>query len=127
MPAKVTFTVDSDLIQIRSRLWVPWARIALKHEGMAKAARQQAQQHGADWELARRQNDAERQTQLGTDLALALEEETEAGLVGICAAAFGLEALSQELEELGSLPRRRWTNGTRKRNVPRTTGTSWRC
>jgi hypothetical protein len=39
--------------------------------------------------------------QPGADQSLLLERETGAGLVGICAAAFALEALSRELAELG--------------------------
>jgi hypothetical protein len=59
--------------------------VALKHEAMAHAARQEMQQPGAD------------QSRL-------LEREADAGLVGICAAAFALEAISRELDELGMVP-----------------------
>jgi hypothetical protein len=52
---------------------------------MAHAARQDMQQPGAD------------QSRL-------LEREADAGLVGICAAAFTLEAISRELDELGMVP-----------------------
>jgi hypothetical protein len=72
-------------IQIRTHLWVSWARVAITHEAVALAARKPAQQPGAN-------------------LSLVLEREGDAGLVGICAAAFALEALSRELEELGLLP-----------------------
>jgi hypothetical protein len=102
---EVTLTVKPGGIQTRSRLWVAWTRIALEHEAMALAARQRAQQHGADWAQAQQQeNAAEQQTKHGTDLALALGEEMDAGLVGICAAAFALESLSRELQELGAIP-----------------------
>jgi hypothetical protein len=72
-------------IKMRTHLWISWARIALKHEAMAHAARQEMQQPGAD------------QSRL-------LEREADAGLVGICAAAFALEALYRELDELGVVP-----------------------
>jgi hypothetical protein len=77
-------TVGSAGIQIRSALWVTWARIAFKHETMALAARQQALQNR-------------------TGLAQALEQEMDAALTGICAAAFALEALSREVSELGAI------------------------
>ena len=82
LAAKVTLTVDPDLIQVRSRLWVPWARIALKHEVMAEVARQESQR----------------------SKTVMLDRETDAGLVGICATAFALEALSRELIELRVIP-----------------------
>jgi hypothetical protein len=94
---EVALTVKPGGIQMRSRLWVAWIRIALKHEAIALAARHRAQQHRADWARAQ-------QTKHGTDMALALGEEMDAALVGICAAAFALEALSRELEELGAVP-----------------------
>jgi hypothetical protein len=72
-------------ITMRTHLWVFWARIALKHEAMAKAARKEAQQPDVD-------------------LGPLLEQEMDASLVGICASAFALEALSRELEELGLVP-----------------------
>lgn len=97
-------TVKPGGIQMRSRLWVVWTRIALKHEAMALAARQRAQLHSADWAQAQQGTDTEQQTKHGTDMALALGEEMDAGLVGICAAAFALEALSRELDELGIVP-----------------------
>jgi hypothetical protein len=70
---------------MRTHLWISWARISLKHEAMAHAARQEMQQPGAD------------QSRL-------LMDEADAGLDGICAAAFALEALSRELSELGAIP-----------------------
>jgi hypothetical protein len=72
-------------IEMRTHLWISWARISLKHEAMAHAARQEIQQPGAD------------QSRL-------LEREADAGLDGICAAAFALEAFSRELSELGAIP-----------------------
>lgn len=62
-----------------------WARIAVNHEATAHAMRQEMQQPGAD------------QSRL-------LMDEADAGLDGICAAAFALEALSRELSELGAIP-----------------------
>jgi hypothetical protein len=100
---KVTLTIKPGGIQMRSRLWVAWIRIALKHEAITLAARQRAQQHRADWVRAQGEANAEQQTKHGTDMALALGEEMDAALVGICAAAFALEALSRELEELGAV------------------------
>ena len=84
-PAMVTATAYSPSIKIRTHLWILWARIAIKHEAMAQAARNQAQQPGVD-------------------LGPLFEAEMDASLTGICAAAFALEALSRELEELGLLP-----------------------
>jgi hypothetical protein len=80
-PATMTMTAGTVSIAMRTHLWISWARIALKHEAMAHAARQEMQQPGAD------------QSRL-------LGQEADAGLVGICAAAFALEALSKELDEL---------------------------
>jgi hypothetical protein len=101
---EVALTVKPGGIQMGSRLWVAWIRIALKHEAIALAARHRAQQHRADWARAQQEANAEQQTKHGTDMALALGEEMDAALVGICAAAFALEALSRELEELGAVP-----------------------
>jgi hypothetical protein len=84
-PARVTMTAGTVSVAMRTHLWISWARIALKHEAMAHAARQEMQQLGAD------------QSRL-------LGQEADAGLVGICAAAFALEALSRELDELGVIP-----------------------
>jgi hypothetical protein len=84
-PATATAAAYSPSIKIRTHLWVLWARIAIKHEVMAQDARQQAEQPGVD------------QGPL-------FEAEMDASLTGICAAAFALEALSRELEELGLLP-----------------------
>jgi hypothetical protein len=84
-PALGTGMAGTVSLAIRTHLWISWARIALKHEAMAHAARQDMQQPGAD------------QSRL-------LEREADTGLVGICAAAFALEAISQELDELGMVP-----------------------
>jgi hypothetical protein len=78
-------TVETVSLAIRTHLWISWARIALKHEAAAHAVRQDAQQTNAD-------------------LARILLQEADAGLVGICASAFALEALSRELDELGIVP-----------------------
>ena len=72
-------------IQIRTHLWISWARIALKHETTAVAVRQEMQHADAD------------QSRL-------LEREADAGLDGICAAAFALEAVSRELRDLEAVP-----------------------
>jgi hypothetical protein len=77
-------------IQMRTHLWISWIRIALKHEATAHAARQEMQQPDAD------------QSRL-------LLDEADAGLDGICAAAFALEALSREFSELGTIPEARLT------------------
>jgi hypothetical protein len=77
-------TAEKVSIAIRTHLWIAWARIALKHEARASAARQEMQRPGADrYRL--------------------LLQEADAGLDGICAAAFALEALSRELSELGAI------------------------
>jgi hypothetical protein len=85
IPAVVGVAAGNPSIQMRTHLWISWARIALKHEAMAHAARQEMQQPGVD------------QSRL-------LEREADAGLVGICAAAFALEALYRELDEAGMVP-----------------------
>jgi hypothetical protein len=78
-------TAETVSIEIRTHLWIAWARIALKHEATAHTARQKMQRPGADrYRL--------------------LLQEADAGLDGICAAAFALEALSRELRELGAIP-----------------------
>jgi hypothetical protein len=81
-PATLTMSAGTVSIAMRTHLWISWARISLKHEAMAHAARQEMQQPG-------------------TDQSRLLGQEADAGLVGICAAAFALEALSKELDELG--------------------------
>jgi hypothetical protein len=85
IPAVAGATAGGLSIQIRTHLWISWARISLKHEAMAHAARQEMRQPGAD------------QSRL-------LEREADAGLVGISAAAFALEALYRELDVLGVVP-----------------------
>jgi hypothetical protein len=81
-PAMAAATAEAVSIKMRTHLWISWARIALKHEVAAHAARQQA----------------------GAGQLSMLEQETDASLEGICAAAFALEALSRELAELGAVP-----------------------
>jgi len=87
IPAAVAVSAGSVSLQIRTHLWISWARIALKHEAMAQAARQEMQQAGAEHSRL-------------------LDREADAGLVGICAVAFALEALYRELDELGMVPAR---------------------
>jgi hypothetical protein len=84
-PALGTGMAGTVSLAMRTHLWISWARIALKHEAMAHAARQDMQQSGAD--------------QSGL-----LEREADAGLVGTCAAAFALEVISREMDELGMVP-----------------------
>jgi hypothetical protein len=74
-------TAETLSMEMRTHLWISWARIALKHEATAHAVRQEIRQPDAD------------QSRL-------LVDEADAGLVSICAAAFALEALSKELNEL---------------------------
>jgi hypothetical protein len=85
IPAAVGASAGSVSLQIRTHLWISWARIALKHEAMAHRAGQEMQQPGANHSRL-------------------LEREADAGLVAICAAAFALEALYRELDELGVVP-----------------------
>jgi hypothetical protein len=82
VPAVVSVSAGQVSIRMRTHLWISWARIAMKHEAAAHAARQQAEAG-----------------QLGM-----LEQEADASLEGICAAAFALEALSRELAERGAIP-----------------------
>ncbi len=84
-PAMLPMTAGTVSIAMRTHLWISWARISLKHEAMAHAARREMRQPSAD------------QSRL-------LGQEADAGLDGICAAAFALEALSRELSELGAIP-----------------------
>jgi hypothetical protein len=78
-------TAEKVSIAIRTHLWIAWARIALKHEATARAARQEMLRPGAD------------QYRL-------LLQEADAGLGGICAAAFALEALSPGTQGAGCHP-----------------------
>lgn len=100
--ADIGHSDDSMQIKARTVLWISWARIAVQHEAMARAAVHAMQQPGAD------------QSRL-------LEQEAEAGMVSICAAAFALEALRRELDGLHLLPTATVTGGaagTRKRRPP---------
>ncbi len=74
-------------IRLRSHLWMFWTRVALQHETMAKAARQELQQ-------------ATPEARSG----VMLENEADAALVAITAAAFALEAITRELDELVAIP-----------------------
>jgi hypothetical protein len=62
--------------KIRTHLWTPWVRIALKHELMAQEARRDAQQ-----------------LPTGVNPSPLLQQEADAALVCVCAAAFAIEAL----------------------------------
>jgi hypothetical protein len=93
-------TAGSLSIKMRTHLWISWARIALKHEAMAHAARQEMQHPDAD------------QSRLLVHVAVA-------GLDGICAAAFALEALSRELSELGAIPQATLMAWSHARNRPK--------
>ena len=86
-PAIVTVEVPQVRIFMRTHLWMSWARVALQHETMAKAARQELQQ-------------AEPESRTG----YMLQDEADAALVAICAAAFALEALTRELDEVVTVP-----------------------
>jgi hypothetical protein len=55
------------------------------------------------------------------DQSRLLEQETEVGMVSICAAAFALEALSRELSQLGAIPQAtldRWREKRKKGEGP---------
>jgi len=80
-------TVPPVRIFMRTHLWMSWARVALQHEAMAEVAREEMQQAGPENLHGR-----------------LLQNEADAGLVAICAAAFAVEALSRELAELVNLP-----------------------
>jgi hypothetical protein len=100
--ADIGHSDDSMQIKARTVLWISWARIAVQHEAMARAAVQAMQQPGAD------------QSRL-------LEQEAEAGMVSICAAAFALEALRRDLDGLRLLPTDTVPSGAagrRKRRPP---------
>jgi hypothetical protein len=86
-PAMAVVTVPPVRIFMRTHLWMSWARVALQHETMVEAARQELQQAGPENMNGR-----------------LLQNEADAGLVAICAAAFAIEALSRELDELVIVP-----------------------
>jgi len=88
-PATITARVEvpSARILMRTHLWLSWNRIAIDHELLAKAAREEL-------ELAAAENRD----------GLMLQREADAALVAICAAAFALEALTRELDDLITLP-----------------------
>lgn len=86
-PAAVTVEVPPVRILMRAHRWISWTRIAIQHETMAKAARQGLEQ------AAPENRDG-----------YMLQQEADAALVAICAAAFALEALTRELDDLVSLP-----------------------
>jgi hypothetical protein len=72
---------------MRTHLWMSWARIALQHETMTTAARQELEQAAPE-----------------NRTGYMLQNEADAALVTICAAAFALEAHSRELDELVTVP-----------------------
>jgi hypothetical protein len=84
---RLTVQLPQARISMRTHLWMSWARIALQHETMTTAARQELQQ-------------AAHENRNG----YMLQNEADAALVAICAAAFALEALSRELDELITIP-----------------------
>jgi hypothetical protein len=86
-PVTVTVEVPSPRIFMRTHLWMSWARIALQHETMTTAARQELEQAAPE-----------------NRNGYMLQNEADAALVTICAAAFALEALSRELDELLTVP-----------------------
>jgi hypothetical protein len=77
-----TETAQPVSMQVRSRLWMPWGRIAIQHEAMAHAVRGEAASLPAE-----------------TSLGPLIQPEVEAGLVCVCATAFALEALYIELTD----------------------------
>jgi hypothetical protein len=86
-PATITFQVPAVQILMRTHLWTSWTRVAIQHEAMAKAARQELEQ------AAPENRDG-----------YMLQNEADAALVAICATAFALEALTRELDDLITLP-----------------------
>lgn len=86
-PIRATVEVPPVRILMRTHLWISWARIAIQHETMAKEAWQELEQ------AAPENRDG-----------YMLQREADAALVAICAAAFALEALTRELDDLVTLP-----------------------
>jgi hypothetical protein len=88
-PPTITVRVEvpSPNILMRTHLWQSWARIAIDHEAMAKAAREELERAAPE----------ERDGYM-------LQREADAGLVTICAAAFAVEAFSRQLDELVTVP-----------------------
>jgi hypothetical protein len=84
---RLTVQLPQARIFMRTHLWMSWARIALQHETMTTAAREELEQAAP-----------------GNRNGYMLQNEADAGLVTICAAAFALEALSRELDELVTVP-----------------------
>jgi len=87
----MTLSADDSKIQIRSRLFVFWSRIAVREEAASWRARREAE--------AARDNDA------GAEIAGFLQREQDAALVAICASAFALDAFYGDLNELQLVPR----------------------
>jgi hypothetical protein len=88
--------MDSISVKIRTHLWLPWARIAMKHEAMAHDARHDAQRLPA-----------------GGNPSPLLQQEADAALVCVCAAAFAIEAmyrrfLQQEFNLISKQDREGW-------------------
>jgi hypothetical protein len=88
-PHTITARVEVPSVRIlmRTHLWMPWTRIAIDHEGMAKVAREELEQAAPEHRNG-----------------FMLQREADAGLVAICAAAFALEAFTRELDDLITLP-----------------------
>jgi hypothetical protein len=77
---------DSLMVRARSRLFFPWARIAIRNEAAAWATR--------------REGEAALQQDRATYLGPFLDREQDAAMVAICASAFGLDAFYGDLGEL---------------------------
>jgi hypothetical protein len=77
-------------IQMRSRLFLYWSRIAVREEAASWAARQEAED--------------ERSRSASAQIAGFLQREQDAALVAICAAAFALDAFYGDLNELQLVP-----------------------
>jgi hypothetical protein len=85
--ATVRAEVPSVRILMRTHLWLSWTRIAIDHEAMAKAAREELEQAVP-----------------GDRNGFMLQREADAALVAICATAFAVEAFSRQLDELVTVP-----------------------
>jgi hypothetical protein len=89
-------TAGSLSIKIRTHMWLPWTRIAMKHEVMAQDVRRDAQRLPA-----------------GGNPSPLLQREADAALVCVCAAAFAIEAfyrrfLQQEFSLISKQDRDGW-------------------
>jgi hypothetical protein len=107
-PIRLTVQVPQAQIAMRTHLWISWARIALQHETMTTAAREELEQAAPE-----------------NRNGYMLQNEADAALVAICAAAFALEALSRELDELVTIPPA--TLEAWQRKPPPADKGSWSC